>query len=570
MKNRFSFIRLAQIFSYRIILTVIILFFTVLSSVVTFAVAKHYVNRIITNQYVSDYMNTVESNLSKNISALIYRMNTLSIYFTTNSYVYSTIQDTASDYNTVYNKLNNEFRSFWENESIIQGVSIITEDGNMYNFAPDAAFNAFCKADFAKSIGDSPIYLSDYCTKSENDTYYIMAGKKLYNYFTGNYAGYLVMYINESVFSELYKNYTFADTNFYITLNNTIISHSDKKMINSTTYPINVFFGSSTDSFKVNNFLVSKRKIDLGGIINDMCVISVTDFSKFTSMLSKINFKFMLTLLAAVALSVIFAFIISMGLLSEIEILRKNIIEFKNSPSTYVPNFKLNEIKSLEYDFTAMTHRINRLIETIKVEKEKQKQSELLALQAQINPHFIYNTLDSIAWMALMDKNTKIYETICSFSDFFRISLNKGRSIISIKEEIEHVKSYVAIEQMRFPDKFEVEYLIDDNIMKKNIIKIILQPLVENAIKHGFETMKTGGKITISGHYTDKTCNTIILTVTDNGCGTDTNPRYTKKSDKPHSGYGLNNINERLRLACGTTAELSLKVLRLKAPQFTY
>ena len=557
MKNKASFFNLAQFISYRIILAAIILIFTLFSSVAAFTVGKWYINKALSRQYIFDYMNTVEENLSNSFSSLIYKINTLSIYFTTNLNLYSTLQNKDFDSATKNLKLDEIIDPFWKNKNIVQGVSIIDQDGVIYNFTPDASLKEFCTPDCINEIGDSPLYFFDTCVKGDNNNYYIMTGKKLYNYYTGNFSGYLIMYINENEFSGLYKNYTFADTSFYIILNNNILSHSDKKMINSKTDIINDLFDPSSKSFSVNDYIISKREINLNNIITGLEVVSVTDFSKIASILGIANLYLIIIFIVAIVISISFAFIISWRLLYEIDILRKNIVELETSPSDYVPKFKLNEIKTLENDFVSMTNRINSLIDNIKEEKEKQKQAELSSLQAQINPHFIYNTLDSIAWMSLMEDNQKVYNTICSLSDFFRVSLSKGKSLITIREELEHVKSYIAIEKVRFPNKFNVEFNIDENILSCKIVKIILQPLVENAIKHGFEKISTGGIITISGGFYDPQKHFIVLSVKDNGCGTTVVPfNKTTENEMFSSGYGLVNIKERLKLTYGDDCQL--------------
>ena len=197
-----------------------------------------------------------------------------------------------------------------------------------------------------------------------------------------------------------------------------------------------------------------------------------------------------------------------------------------------------------------MTHKINILIENIKDEKEKQRIAELNALSAQINPHFIYNTLDSISWILLMKNDTETYKIIYALANFFRIALHGGMKDITVEKELTHLKSYLVIQNMRFPDKFTVTYDISDDIMQLKMEKIILQPLVENAIKHGFDNMPEGGKISVKGFLTED--KDIKFIITDNGCGMDFDPvSMPAKPRKGGSGYGISNINKRLKLACG-------------------
>ena len=223
---------------------------------------------------------------------------------------------------------------------------------------------------------------------------------------------------------------------------------------------------------------------------------------------------------------------------------------FEKSPTEYEPMFKLYEIRELENVFKNMTRKINILIENIKDEKEKQRIAELSALSAQINPHFIYNTLDSISWILLMKNDTETYKIIYALANFFRIALHGGMEVITVEKELTHLKSYLVIQNMRFPDKFEVTYDISGEIMQLKMVKIILQPIVENSIKHGFDKMSEGGKISVKGFLTDN--GDIKFVISDNGCGMDFDPLTAKlKPKKGSSGYGISNINRRLKLACG-------------------
>lgn len=550
---KISFNKIAQIFSYKFILSAIIIFFTAVPSLGTYLALKSYVNDVVMNEYITDYMNAVETKLSDTVSNLIYRLNTMSLYFTGNHMMYISLLDKSKTYDEIYSEVGSFVNPYLKN-TIIEGVCIIARDGRVYNYSPVEPTDEIKNGSIAQSLSTTTLWVSDECIKS-GDSYYIMTGKKLYNYFNGYDGGYLIMYINENIFSQMYSNYTFADSTFFITRNGHIISHSNKALIGTDYTFTNEFFNTG-GSIKINDdTIISKRPINTNGIIGNLDIVSINSFETFNGMLSDMNKKFLLLSIAIAIASVVLAVVISSKLLSEIEILRRNVMNFGKSPSNYEPVFKLNEIKALENDFSNMTRRITKLIKNIGEEKEKQKVAELAALQAQINPHFIYNTLDSVAWLALMDGNKKIYNIICSLANFFRISLNSGRSTISVNEEIEHVKNFVNIETARFPDKFTVTYDIAPDIGEVQIIKIILQPLVENSVKHGFDGMKTGGKVHISGRRTG--LDTIEFVVSDNGCGFDGDFLNIPSGDKKHkSGYGLKNINDRLILAYGADCGL--------------
>ena len=209
-----------------------------------------------------------------------------------------------------------------------------------------------------------------------------------------------------------------------------------------------------------------------------------------------------------------------------------------------------DEIEALEQSFNNMVLRIQELIQKNNSEKEKQRELELTALQAQINPHFVYNTLDAIGWIAKLKKQVDIERMVLALATFFRISLHKGDKFITVAEEILLVESFVSIEQLRFPDKVEVTYDIPEDIKNCLILKIILQPLVENAIKHGISNKKGKGHIVITGY---RRGNDLKLEVKDDGVGFDLDATDSKTvyKDFQHSGYGLRNVDERIKLEYG-------------------
>lgn len=174
------------------------------------------------------------------------------------------------------------------------------------------------------------------------------------------------------------------------------------------------------------------------------------------------------------------------------------------------------EIQTLSDGFEQMVSRLNQLIEQNRQEQVSLRKAELALLQAQINPHFLYNTLDAIVWLVEMEKNEQAVEMVTSLSSFFRSSLSNGRDIITLREEEQHVRSYLEIQQVRYKDILSYEITIDPQLSSCRIPKLTLQPLVENALYHGIKQKRGMGHITVSGvrEGTD-----IFLSVEDDGAG---------------------------------------------------
>lgn len=215
-----------------------------------------------------------------------------------------------------------------------------------------------------------------------------------------------------------------------------------------------------------------------------------------------------------------------------------------------VPITAQYEIAALEEAFNLMSERIRDLIIQTRREQEAKRKNELRALQAQIKPHFLYNTLDSVVWMAESGKVQEVITMVSALAKLFRRALSSGRDLIPIAEEIDHVLNYLVIQKLRYRDCFNYSIDIVPEISQCLTPKLVLQPLVENAIYHGIKYMESGGNIFIRGYLTGEF---MILEVQDNGIGIPPerldNWRQSLSSSK--SGFGLANVEERIQLYFG-------------------
>lgn len=212
------------------------------------------------------------------------------------------------------------------------------------------------------------------------------------------------------------------------------------------------------------------------------------------------------------------------------------------------------EVSVLNDSLNTMIDKINELVEQVKVEQVRLRKAEFELLQAQINPHFLYNTLDAIVWLAEAGEQKKVVSMVESLSGFFRSSLNQGKDIVTIKEETQHARSYLEIQQVRYQDILQYEIDIPNELEPYLIPKITIQPLVENALYHGIKNKRGVGKIIITGKKQE---DFFIIKVEDNGIGM-TEERLLKVCDRIQNKvlaendiYGLYNVNERIRLNFG-------------------
>ncbi|NNV03170.1 MAG: sensor histidine kinase [Brevibacillus sp.] len=219
-----------------------------------------------------------------------------------------------------------------------------------------------------------------------------------------------------------------------------------------------------------------------------------------------------------------------------------------------------HEVEQLSRRFNHMVIRIRQLMDQIIREQEAKRKSELEVLQAQINPHFLYNTLNSVVRMVGIGKNEDVITTITALSKLFRISLSKGKNIITVQEELEHVRNYLVIQKMRYKNKFTYEITAQDEVLPCKTLKLLLQPIVENAIYHGIEPLADQGRITVSAERSD---GDILFRVRDNGLGIP--PHVLEQigsgqiKSKDGSGVGIKNVHERIRLFFGEAYGLSIE-----------
>lgn len=261
-----------------------------------------------------------------------------------------------------------------------------------------------------------------------------------------------------------------------------------------------------------------------------------------------------------IGLVVIISFVISSVLaahmVSDLEKLRENMeqIESGNMKIT-VKSTSEDEVGTLVRGFGKMINQINSLIEDVYKSRIIQKDYEMKALQAQINPHFLYNSLSLINWMAIEADQKEISGITLSLSSFYRTALNKGKNILLVKDEILNMKSYLDIQLMMHDYEFDAEINIDDEILEYKILNLLLQPLIENAIDHGIDLKRSGrGKITISGYMYN---GNVVLSVCDNGIGMEQDKVDTILTENS-KGYGVRNVNERIKLYYGSEYEIKI------------
>ncbi len=232
------------------------------------------------------------------------------------------------------------------------------------------------------------------------------------------------------------------------------------------------------------------------------------------------------------------------------------------------------DVTVLSESMNVMIDKINALLDQVKSEQIRLRKAEFQLLQSQINPHFLYNTLDAIVWLAESGKQKEVVKMVGSLSEFFRTSLNQGKDINTIREELMHVRSYLEIQQFRYQDILQYEIDVPESLYEYQIPKITIQPLVENALYHGIKNRRGPGMIRICGTLSEVEKNaeqpgtgSFYLRIEDNGAGMSSErlaqvrEGLVNKAPVETEIYGLYNVNERIRLNFGEQYGLHIESL---------
>ena len=265
------------------------------------------------------------------------------------------------------------------------------------------------------------------------------------------------------------------------------------------------------------------------------------------------NFWLLALAAAAVLLAaLVSSIVISRALSRPLKGLSRAMRQFEKNADTftYAPVGGAREVQELSESFGHMVVKIQHLMETVRREEINLRKTELKALQAQINPHFLYNTLDSIAWMCEQGRNDEAVQMVNALAQLFRISISRGHELIPIRSELRHAESYLKIQKHRYKNQFSYRFDVDESCLDFLCNKITLQPIIENAIYHGINGLVDEGEIVITLRADGSD---VVFTVADNGVGMEAEQiqAILRKERSDHTGIGIKNVNDRLKIYFG-------------------
>lgn len=395
----------------------------------------------------------------------------------------------------------------------------------------------------------------------------ISAARLLKNFDTSQSLGILLANVEEKRFSDIYSEVNLGKSGvvFLMSSKGKIISHLDKKVIDNS---VNKDILSNIRANK-GNFVYTADGREVLVVYN---VSSVTGFITvgqipLDEILGEVyyvrNFIFyfgLLIIIAALFASIAF----SKSITSPIKNLIKQMKRAEEGDFTARVEVEGSfEIQSMKMGFNRMIEKVRELINRVYEEQQKKKEAEMQALQAQINPHFLYNTLNSIKWMAVLHNMQNIVEMVTALNHLLYHSISKSGNIITIHEEIDNLKNYVVIQKYRYNDKFEVHYEYDEGVYEYKTLKLLLQPIVENSIFHGIENKKGTGNIYIRIF---KSNDSVKYIIEDDGIGMSEealekviNYKKLVAGTRGFSSIGIRNIDERIKLYFGSDYGLTMQ-----------
>ena len=335
-----------------------------------------------------------------------------------------------------------------------------------------------------------------------------------------------------------------------------LIYHPKQKLIYTDLFSENNLVaasyedGSHKEAFDGEKRIVTVKTISYTG----WKIVSVVPMSSFDMGISGMRMFVILLMSLSMLMIILLNQFVSANIAKPLKRLNDSVKDWEAgnmNPDIYVGGSL--EVEHLGKTLRSTVAQIRELMHDILVEQEEKRKSELDALQSQINPHFLYNTLDSIVWMIEGERYEDAVFMVTQLASLFRISLSRGKTIISMEDELKHARNYMNIQKIRYKNKFTVEFQVEDAILSCCTVKLVIQPLLENAIYYGMESMDGDGEITVVGY---RKGDDVYVEVRDNGLGmpdemVDALLTENNRVRKHGSGVGLINVHNRIRLRFG-------------------
>ena len=522
----------------------------------------------------SEYTHTIIQQMNQNIDSYIDYMENIAYLISSNDdvqeYLFADEVDNEGRY-----RILNQLQTILDSRSDIRNVGIISKNGRMLindgskSINQDLDLNTQSWYANALKSPNGPILTSSHVQHiiSGERPWVITLSRGIRDRSgSGEKEGVFFIDLNYSAISELCDQSTVGTKGYAFILDakGNIVYHPQQQQLYNElqTENISLIMKTKEDTVLTGTGSNGKLYSISRSYKTGWTVVDCTSVSELLRKSRQAQIVYVLTAVVLVIVALLFSRFMSRSITLPIQKLcdtMKKVQEGDFSTSDVVLDSR-NEIGSLTKSFDVMTHRIQELMEQNVHEQEQKRKSELKALQSQINPHFLYNTLDSIIWMAEGKKNEEVVLMTASLARLLRQSISNEDEEVPIANEVEYARGYLTIQKMRYKDKLEFQIDVDSSILYIPLIKLVLQPIIENAIYHGLKYKESKGLLIVKGFMKDGNA---VLQVIDDGVGMDEETLahiYDKHKVNYHSnGVGVYNVQKRLKLYYGDDYGITYK-----------
>lgn len=468
---------------------------------------------------------------------------------------------------TITNAISNELSFALLTYTNIDSIAFYDIKGGLFTSTHRLTDNNmdFYKSDLFNTLKETtgpshwfPLSKRDYLTLDPT-TAILTMGKKVVNINDGTTYGYLLVNISENSISysldlQEYDYWIINESNSIISTNSNdhVLENMDNEIFDQDLLNDSSYIGVrkfNNVSYVTTMFPFEKANWRLIGQL---------PYKDLTSDLQQLTIYMFALIFLVILLDIISSWVFSYNISKPIRALNNGMLRVSQGNfSQRLEQTSTDEIGSMAGSFNHMSEKIENLLLTVEEEQQQKREYEMALIQEQIKPHFLYNCLDVIYTLNLMGRQQDAAKATKALADYYRVSLSKGADIITLEEEIKNVKDYLSLQQIRYSDVFDYTIEFPSELSKYKIIKLTLQPLVENAIYHGLKTNDTFGVLTLRIFKIEEV---ITIEITDNGQGMDTTTLSTiLKPKEKRKHFGLYNVQHRIQLFFGQDYGLSIE-----------
>jgi Predicted signal transduction protein with a C-terminal ATPase domain len=516
-----------------------------------------------------DYTHQLINMVNENIDSYIENMENISQIVTKNSDVREFLMEDTSGF--VYlDKVEEQFITLKETRKDIYNIGILGHKGNALINTRDTRINPYVHWNqldwYRKSAYGAEVTTSSHVQNLVYDEYpwVVTMSKAITNPETQEIIGVFFVDLNYRSINDLAENLDLGQKGYVYIVDDlgNIVYHPKQQLLYSGLWKEDIArvlnVTSEEENWEADNKLYSVTKSESTG----WSVVGVTDLEEMSSGTRELVSLYYFMAICLIVLATWLAIVLTNKITSPLRNLQRSMRAAQNGQFEVeiIEDGSQNEIGDLIYSFQLMIREIEQLIERSTKEQEEKRLYELNALQAQISPHFLYNTLDSIIWMAEGSNTKDVILMTSALAKLLRKSISNDKELVTVAEEIEYTRSYLIIQKMRYRDKLEYLINMDAVIVDVEIIKLVIQPLVENAIYHGIKCKSGIGTIQITAEYKHKG---IMIEIADDGAGMTKEQLEhifdERAEDRARKSVGVLNVHKRIQLSYGTEYGLSFQ-----------